>query len=309
MSCLLDGHRVDWTSGSFVMSRFLKRLLGHHGRPHDTEPPLTTEIKGSPGLGSGSVSHDVVRQIPANGLDRFSQVHFLNETTVAKSSDLVSFTEAATMRFVRSKTSIPVPAVLDVFVQPETQHVCILMEYIKGRPLNEVWDTFNDTQKEHVVAQLRGFMEELRQIKGTTIGPVDGTYCVDQFFDGEDKETYGPYKSEAAFNNGLIRAIGARGCNTWTELVTRLILSLPEHSIVFTHNDLAPRNIIVRDGNVVAILDWECSGFYPEYWEYVKALYWPDQQSGWHKENVVDRILQPYLLEYAYLLHARDLIS
>lgn len=212
------------------------------------------------------------------------------------------------MRFVRSKTSIPVPKVIDAFIQEESKHVYIVMEYIDGRPLNEVWDTYSNMQKEHVVSQLKRSMKELRQIKGTVIGSVDGTYCADQFFDGEDKASYGPFKSESAFNDGLVRALEARGKNTWTELVVRFIRAIPKHSIVFTHNDLAPRNILVRDGNVVAILDWEFSGFYPEYWEYVKALCWPDWQSGWVKDNVVDRILQPYLFELAFLLHARDLV-
>lgn len=47
-------------------------------------------------------------------------------------------------------------------------------------------------------------------------------------------------------------------------------------AMVFTHNNLAPRNILVRDGIVVGIVDWEFSGLYSQYWEYVKALYWPD---------------------------------
>lgn len=42
------------------------------------------------------------------------------------------------------------------------------------------------------------------------------------------------------------------------------------HRIVFTHGDLAPRNIIVRDGKIVGLLDWEDAEWYPEYWEYVK---------------------------------------
>lgn len=57
-----------------------------------------------------------------------------------------------------------------------------------------------------------------------------------------------------------------------------------DHRIVFTHGDLHPRNIMVSwEGNqrsvaaaenlrVTAILDWEFAGWYPEYWEFVKAL-------------------------------------
>lgn len=55
-----------------------------------------------------------------------------------------------------------------------------------------------------------------------------------------------------------------------------------DHQIVFTHADLHPRNVMVsisggsdpKGGTVkvTGILDWEMSGWYPVYWEYVKAL-------------------------------------
>jgi aminoglycoside phosphotransferase (APT) family kinase protein len=39
------------------------------------------------------------------------------------------------------------------------------------------------------------------------------------------------------------------------------------HGIVFAHGDLHPGNILIHDGRVAAILDWEMAGWYPEYWE------------------------------------------
>lgn len=90
------------------------------------------------------------------------------------------------MRFVRSKTSVPALEVIDAYVHPETSHPCILMAYIDGRPLDQFWDTYSEPQKEHILSQLKGYVEELRQIKGTFIGSVDGTCCADQFFDRED---------------------------------------------------------------------------------------------------------------------------
>jgi hypothetical protein len=45
------------------------------------------------------------------------------------------------------------------------------------------------------------------------------------------------------------------------------------YKTIFTHADLNRRNIMVRDGRVVAIIDWAYSGWYPEYWEYTKAFY------------------------------------
>lgn len=42
---------------------------------------------------------------------------------------------------------------------------------------------------------------------------------------------------------------------------------------MFTHGDLDPRNILVEEGHVIGIVDWEQSGWYPGYWEYVKAMW------------------------------------
>ena len=234
-------------------------------------------------------------------------VYKLNSNTVVKTGDAVRMAEAAAMRFVRAKTSIPVPEVFDAHIEEGTGYGYIAMQYVDGKPLDQAWGSYTEAQKENVVKELKQYMEELRSITGDSIGSVDGSHCEDQFF-SNIPGGYGPYKSETAFNKGLVHALQDRGENTWTNMVVRFIEALPPHKIVLTHNDLAPRNILVKDAKVVGIVDWELSGFYPEYWEYVKALFWPDWQSGWIVDGVLDKILQPYILELAFLLHARDII-
>jgi thiamine kinase-like enzyme len=74
------------------------------------------------------------------------------------------------------------------------------------------------------------------------------------------------------------------------------MLSQNTHHIVFTHGDLQLRNIMVKDGNVSGIIDWELSGWYPEYWEFSKALYLWKWQNDW--VDYLMEILQPYYSEY-----------
>lgn len=55
-------------------------------------------------------------------------------------------------------------------------------------------------------------------------------------------------------------------------------------TITFTHGDLHRSNILVSledPAQVVAIVDWEQSGWYPEYWEYCKA----DAFTGWEADG------------------------
>jgi tRNA A-37 threonylcarbamoyl transferase component Bud32 len=235
-------------------------------------------------------------------------VYRLNHSTktVVKVGDAIRLSEAASMNFVRSKTSIPVPEVYDVYIdETDPQKYLLLMEYIEGDVLRDVWDTMSLEEKEKLVGQLRGYVDELREIGGAFIGRVDSGPCNDQVFES-DENSYGPYETEEAFNKGIVGAMRTFSGGIFTEMVVDMVKALPKHKIVLTHGDIAPRNIIVRDGKIVAILDWELSGFYPEYWEYVKALYLPSWETGWIKERAVDRIMKPFHIEHAVIRQVRD---
>lgn len=52
------------------------------------------------------------------------------------------------------------------------------------------------------------------------------------------------------------------------------------------------RNILVRDGKLSGIVDWENSGWYPEYWEYTKARYVTKLDRRWLA--AVDRMFEDY---------------
>ncbi|KZT28713.1 hypothetical protein NEOLEDRAFT_1167245 [Neolentinus lepideus HHB14362 ss-1] len=50
------------------------------------------------------------------------------------------------------------------------------------------------------------------------------------------------------------------------------IIGSSVHRLVFTHNDVAPRNIMIADddsGRITGLIDWECAAWLPEYWEYL----------------------------------------
>ena len=181
------------------------------------------------------------------------------------------------------------------------------MKYVDGGTLDTEWDSYTPLQKRGCVEQLKSYLDELRSVSGTFIGSVDGSRCEDQFFDNSP-ELSGPFQSMNAFHNGLIKALRASGQSAWTDMVIRFIETLPQYRIVLTHNDLAPRNIIIRDGTVLAIVDWEFAGFHPDYWEYVGSLCWANWQSSFIKEGVLDQILQSCLIELAYMQHARNIL-
>lgn len=240
--------------------------------------------------------------------DTFVQVYRLGDDKVAKVCDPPQLSEAEAMRYVRHNTSLPVPKIYDAYLDESSGCGIIVMEYVKGDVLRDVWGHLTGEQQSTILRQLEGYLTELRSVQGLFIGPVDGSSCYDPIFSEESGE-FGPFKSEAEFNEGLVKAMKLLQENTWVDQVAKFVRAIPPHGIVLTHGDLSPRNILIRGDQVVAILDWEFAGFYPEYWEYIKALFYPDWQSEWIMSGSVDKILQPWPLEHAVLLHAEQVVQ
>lgn len=119
------------------------------------------------------------------------------------------------------------------------------MALVEGDCLEHVLDKLNPSQKLSIIEQLRNIFLELRKLKGTFIGGVDGTACGDYLFTG-NLGGYGPYDSENHFNDGIVTALKQSGQGPWVDVVCEMILdSLRNHEVVLTHGDFAPRNIIV----------------------------------------------------------------
>ena len=144
----------------------------------------------------------------------FMPAYKVDANTVVKTGDSVRLAEVAAMNLVREKTSIPVPEVYNAYTDPATGHVRIVMEFIEGDCLADVWDTFSTEQKQQVTEQLRDFLSQLHDIRESFVGSVDGTACADPLFD-EDIGAYGPYKDEASFNEGIITALKNTMTNGW----------------------------------------------------------------------------------------------
>lgn len=70
--------------------------------------------------------------------------------------------------------------------------------------------------------------------------------------------------------------------------------------IKFTHGDLHWGNIIVSSAapaRILAIVDWAQAGWYPDYWEYCKALYTCWYEDEWRREWI-DKFLCPRMQEF-----------
>lgn len=178
------------------------------------------------------------------------------------------------MRFIAANTSIPVPQVYEQGSEPVPS---ITMDYIEGDRLDKVWNGLPEEQKLGIADQLKGILSELRSLKGQYIGSLHRRKAIDgRRFDFEG----GPFDSEIEFNDFLLSDTLSSTPKILRDIALRSLRT--DHELVFTHGDFAPRNIIVKCGRVVGLLDWEYSGWYPEYWEFVKTFNASDHRVNWY---------------------------
>lgn len=269
-SVYLDGSAIA------VMDRAAYRKLRGLDKPV-AGPPDPPQEKPEPGLLHSLFGRKVVR---------------ISEDRVVKSGPNLRAHEAPTLRYVAANTTIPVPRVHDVHWE-DGRVTAIEMDYMPGKTLQEVWDTLDHNQKVSIADELHQYVSQLRGLKGDYIGGIDrGKAIIGRRIPVEG----GPFESERMFNEFILSDIVSSAPRPMWHYAKYALED--NHEIVFTHADLAPRNILVgENGQVTAILDWEYAGWYPEHWEYIKALRELRPVPGWW--DYLSRILPPrYEREY-----------
>ncbi len=158
--------------------------------------------------------------------------------------------------------------------------------------LNKAWNRLSDAERAEISNQLRDYLNQLRAIKGSYIGGFGRTPAVDERLSSEEG---GPFECEAEWNDFLLEGL-IRSCPPILRSMIHSQLRT-DHEIVLTHGDMHPSNIIVRDGRIVALIDWENAGFYPEYLELIKPLRGPNWQVGYY-HALLDIFPRRYDAEY-----------
>lgn len=150
------------------------------------------------------------------------------------------------------------------------------MTYLPSKTLSEIWPTLDLAQKLSIQEQLNTIMVDLRSLPfnpGTLLGGVGGEGCKD--IRRHLRQTDSPIESLGDFEDFLFTGPHPGG-HVFVELLRQMSPSAQSPAIVFTHGDLRPDNITVamagdKKWNVTGLLDWEYSGFYPEYYEAVRC--------------------------------------
>lgn len=195
--------------------------------------------------------------------------------------------EFAALQLVRRHTNIPVPSALDLASDSENSY--LLTTTVCGVPLGWCIDTLSHDEVTTLIGDLQKSLSELRAIPKEVspeyaITNVLGKACYDgRLITGSDYDEargdfFGPFVNEDEFNDNL-------RCGALPD-----VTHSSGHRIVFTHGDLNMRNIMMHNGRLSGIIDWETSGWYPDYWDYTKAHFITKLHRRWLR--IVDAVFE-----------------
>lgn len=198
-------------------------------------------------------------------------------------------TEYTTLQYLeRHKPAIPAPRPLGYVRMSGI--TLIFQTYKPSTTLAAVWPQLDSGEKASIRDQLNAIMSDLRSIPypdSSALGGVAGEGCKDIRMHLRQSEK--PIRSLAEFEEFLFSSPHPGG-QVFVELLRQLYPRQPEEmKIVFTHGDLRPDNIAVDMDHrnqwvVTGLLDWEYSGFYPEYCETFKCTNCiaPYEEDDWY---------------------------
>jgi len=211
---------------------------------------------------------------------------------VTKMGTRVTALEAEAMTFVAENVpGIPVPQVYD-FIEQANGNL-ILMDEIEGVPLDQSWRTMEDDAKSSICEQLADFIKMWRAIPKPIgfhdefVGSALGGPCTEPMLSNAN---VGPFLTCKDFNCGIAEAYEKADGRAYVNILPSM---LPEYTkSVFSHGDLAPRNIMIKQGEITGILDWEQAGWYPDYWEYTSIMRPACECGDW--QTWITRVIDQY---------------
>lgn len=139
------------------------------------------------------------------------------------------------------------------------------MDYMDGDKLDQVWPKLTAEERSSVCRQTREILTTMRSIPWKT--GLIGSYVGGKARDCRQYTDYsgGPFKDETEFNSSFYFDLLE---NTPSPIRRALYQQIRnDHCIVFSHGDLAQHNILVKDGRITGLLDWENAGWSPEHWD------------------------------------------
>jgi Phosphotransferase enzyme family len=227
---------------------------------------------------------DLLRYIKASPyLPPENRVRHISPNLVSKQVGKHNFADEVAGLELAKRLGIRVPDIQRVV---HDEHVVyLIMDFVPGMMLQTSWTELGWVATFRMAFQLRGYVRSMRQRKSITAGGLVTGIIGSIWLD----DTFGlpPHSTPKAVNSFLSfwlqysreRARSLPTLETY-RLTSHLVPAIPK-SFVFSHQDLAPRNLLVDKKNNLWIIDWGMSGWYPDYFEYVGMQNFNSSTWGW----------------------------
>lgn len=183
--------------------------------------------------------------------------------------------EAMAMEYIRSHTTIPIPRVHMCFSRGPNTY--IVMDHIEGSVLSKYHEITPESGR-YLAAELFQYITQLRNLDTTShpmgswpTGPYDNPF----FWPGGAPSD--EFHHVEQFHEYWLRSVP----DSYRGAPITLHSTGEDFPVVLSHGDLTPANIIVKDGKIVAIIDWETFGWYPSFWELVGVLRYACMINHW----------------------------
>jgi aminoglycoside phosphotransferase (APT) family kinase protein len=148
------------------------------------------------------------------------------------------------------------------------------MNVIRGVELAYAWHAMCQDTKDWAIVQLKDYIAQLRALDPPSTDGAVTSVIGGPLRDGSrvGLKQFGPFRNHDDFHQFLRAGSTVDSFGAFQDTAKVLISHGQQYATKFTHGDLAPRNIMMKeDGTITAIVDWDSAGWFPEYWEYTKA--------------------------------------
>ena len=187
------------------------------------------------------------------------------------------------MRLVKQYTNVPIPRILFSVYSPGNGQIG--MSLVPGVTLESIWDGLDECNKARLCVEIGAMIAQWQQIpppphlahlyQCLADGSPATTDPLLQDLEDPPRSLYTDEAVRHRIYQRYLRYYGLRYADS-------LLSMLPQSKVsLFTHGDVAPRNIMVdKDYRITGIIDWELAGWYPEYWEYANIMK-PTRDQDW----------------------------
>lgn len=197
--------------------------------------------------------------------------------------------ESENTQFLRRATSIPVPKIIAAWDEGEDCSMRIT-ERIEGTSLDEAWNNLTTLQRRDIAKQVAAYVAQLRDLQSDTmhsLGETGKLYAYPLFPTGGPRSPVGPFNSDDQLWAEMAKSLKGLPDNISRKLHRSMPPAAP---YTFSHGDLSMGHIMIKDGKVTGILDWEKGGYFPRWFEFASTF-----TSGKH---VYDHEWKELLREY-----------